>query len=441
MLNTLRLSKFSLRAAANNYAENYKYIQTKHKFIGLIGIFGFPFYHFVWNYFFPQKYVNSVMEAIGLIFCLIVVFESRLPANIKKHMPILSYVFIIYGLPFFFTYMLIKNDFDISWQMSMVGSFLFLMILHDVINIIFILISGITMAVICYIITDGVPTIPDEFYRGIPVYFFTFIGAVLFNYSSENDKSRNRMRAVAAIGSSIAHEMRTPLLGIKFDAEGLLHYLPALLAAHDWAASRGAPVPYLNPGQRRGLSLALERIGRQTLYANAMIDILLMNVRGPKIDSASFAPYAMLSVVEQALDRYPFRHTERARVQVQCDSDFRFTGSDLLMMHVIFNLLKNGLRAIADIDSAYITITITEDKFYNHILFKDTGTGIKSSAVPYIFEPFYSESPSGSRAGIGLSFCRRVIESFEGSITCHSEYGIYTEFDVSLPKIDVVSCA
>lgn len=436
-----KISKISIQSAINNYKENYPYIQTKYKLIGLIGVFGFPFYYFIWNHIFPQKYESIILRSIGMIFSVLIISESKLPKIMRQHMPLLSYLFIIYGLPFFFTYMLLKNDFNVAWQMSMVGSFLFLMILHDVINIIFILLSGVLAALLCYIITDGVPSVPLEFYHGLPVYFFAFVGAILFNYSSENDKNRNRMRAIAAVGSSIAHEMRTPLLGIKFDAEGLQHYLPSLLAAQDWAITHGGGPAAFSPAQRRGLAQALERIGRQTLYANAMIDMLLMNVRDPKIDSTSFAPHTMRTVVEQALERYPFRHTERERVEVHCESDFTFMGSDLLMMHVLFNMLKNGLRAIAESDKGNVVITLKKDQFHNHIYFKDTGSGIARHVIPYIFEPFYSGSTGGGRAGIGLSFCRRVIESFEGSITCHSEYGIFTEFDVSLPKIDVVPCA
>ena len=47
------------------------------------------------------------------------------------------------------------------------------------------------------------------------------------------------MRALTAVGSSIAHEMRTPLLGIRYDASGLQNYLPRLIDAHEWAVAHG----------------------------------------------------------------------------------------------------------------------------------------------------------------------------------------------------------
>ena len=58
------------------------------------------------------------------------------------------------------------------------------------------------------------------------------------------------MRALTAVGSSIAHEMRTPLLGIRYDASGLQDYLPRLIDAHEWAVAHGWDGDPLEPAER-----------------------------------------------------------------------------------------------------------------------------------------------------------------------------------------------
>ena len=64
------------------------------------------------------------------------------------------------------------------------------------------------------------------YFTQYPYLLLILAGAILFNYSEERIRREGRMRALTAVGSSIAHEMRTPLLGIRYDASGLQE-LPA----------------------------------------------------------------------------------------------------------------------------------------------------------------------------------------------------------------------
>ena len=68
----------------------------------------------------------------------------------------------------------------------------------------------------------------------------------------------------------------------------------------------------------------------------------------------------MSKIVSLALERYSFKPNQRDIVRTELDEDFEFRGSDLLMTHVLFNLLKNGLRAIEarDGDDNYLSIEL-----------------------------------------------------------------------------------
>ncbi|HBC72127.1 MAG TPA: histidine kinase, partial [Coxiellaceae bacterium] len=115
------------------------------------------------------------------------------------------------------------------------------------------------------------------------------------------------------------------------------------------------------------------------------------------------------------------------------NKDFTYIGSDLLTKHILFNLIKNSLRAIKEVDRGKIYITLKHDGNFNYLLFKDTGSGISTQILESLFEQFKGNGQDGS--GLGLSFCKRTMKSYGGDITCDSKEGEYTEFTLSFPKV------
>ncbi|MBU0485775.1 MAG: HAMP domain-containing protein [Proteobacteria bacterium] len=95
----------------------------------------------------------------------------------------------------------------------------------------------------------------------------------------------------------------------------------------------------------------------------------------------------------------------------------------------VLNLCVNAIHAMPNggilvIDTAKlehnITITIT-----------DNGTGIAEEDQKRIFEPFFTKKEKGM--GFGLAIVQRIIEDHHGWITCSSEEGEYTIFEIVLP--------
>jgi signal transduction histidine kinase len=75
------------------------------------------------------------------------------------------------------------------------------------------------------------------------------------------------------------------------------------------------------------------------------------------------------------------------------------------------------------------------DKF-NELHFRDTGTGIPANVLPRIFQRFYSWSKDSNveqGTGVGLAFCKTVIEACGGHIYCNSVVDQYTEFVMLFP--------
>ena len=103
---------------------------------------------------------------------------------------------------------------------------------------------------------------------------------------------------------------------------------------------------------------------------------------------------SMKICVEEALETYPFSTSERELVHWERESmteDFTFLGHKELTKHVLFNLIKNALYAIASAGKGGIFITIEADAANNskcRLIFKDTGLGISPDNLRHIFDRF-----------------------------------------------------
>ncbi len=67
------------------------------------------------------------------------------------------------------------------------------------------------------------------------------------------------------------------------------------------------------------------------------------------------------------------------------------------------------------------------------ITISDNGTGIPESALPKIFEPFYTTKSVGEGTGLGLWVSYGIIKSFNGSISVSSVEGEGTTFTITFP--------
>jgi two-component system NtrC family sensor kinase len=103
-----------------------------------------------------------------------------------------------------------------------------------------------------------------------------------------------------------------------------------------------------------------------------------------------------------------------------------------LLRQIILNLLVNATQAIDG--SGEITIsTSTVNNGTVEIAVEDTGCGIPEQNLDKIFTPFFSTKTSKQGSGLGLAFCRGIIEKLGGSISVVSEIGQCTIFTVRIP--------
>ncbi|WP_213308592.1 sensor histidine kinase [Paraburkholderia sacchari] len=239
------------------------------------------------------------------------------------------------------------------------------------------------------------------------------------------------------LAATVAHEVATPLAAIGMHAEEIGNVLPELMRGYQLAVQHQLCVDGLYPGQSERLSSLASSIQRQVDSTSTVVEMSLASFTLDRLDRRSFEAYSIRSCVNAALERFPFRPGERELVKVlPIDPQLEFSGSDSLIVFVLFNLLKNALFAIhsSGRGSGSVQISASSEDGYCVLRFTDNGPGMAPDVLPHIFEPFYSTKSHGKGAGMGLAFCWRVAQALGGTIACESEANVATTFTLQLPE-------
>ncbi len=413
---------------------NVEYFDRRRVALGAIGIVGFPLYYWIWHDVFPQPYENLPLRLIGSLLCVPLVLSRHWPARLRRYLPHVWYFALLYALPFFFSFMLLKNEGSGVWIASALVALFAMVLMLDWLTLLVQFVVGCGLGWLAYTATTDTPASGGGDLAYLAVFGFALVLGMAANYANERVRTEQE-RAMLATAGSIAHELRTPLLGIRAGAEGVRDYLPVLLDAYELARQHGLPVTALRGAHLDAMSGVLDRIAAEARHANAIIDMLLVNVRHGEDVSPQRLPCSIAHCVETALARYPFSETERPLVAWPRRDDFVFQGVELLTVHMLFNLIKNALRQIARSKTGSIEIATIAAPRSNRLVVRDTAGGISAVDLPHVFTRFYTSAGSDGvlGTGIGLAFCRDVMHTFGGSIECSSGPGQPTEFVMSFP--------
>lgn len=402
---------------------------------GWITFIQHPLYYIIWNFLLIQPYESETFRIVLTLIAIPMILAEYWPARFTKYKHTYWLMFVILELPFQFFFMSLQNDFNIVWgPAGLVGLFVMVFIL-EWFTLIICSIIGISIAVVLYMLTATPPYITTDGWIYIAIYFFALVTGTGLNYK-KGLIEKEKLDGMADTIGIIAHELRTPLLSIKAAIAGLEKHLPTLIQSYELVKDNMPVIKKIRASQLKGLEPTLKRMDHEVVYSNTIIDMLLTSARSRYLTPGVGDKESIVKCTNNALRRYTFvREEDKALVHWQPDEaqDFLFRGSETLFNHIIFNLLKNAIYFVRKAGKGEIYITLDSRKNYNKLIFKDTGTGVAPKMLPNIFKRFQTSTDVGM--GLGLYFCKLAMESFGGDITCRSEFGEFTEFTLTFPKV------
>ncbi len=244
---------------------------------------------------------------------------------------------------------------------------------------------------------------------------------------------KDDFNALGRVVKAIAHDLRSPLqildqLGFSVEsASGLLKAHP------EWAQQ--------DPKAARTLKLLQsfeQRFPQIIRETNHYLDMTLMKFSQKP---AALRPLNIQDALDFYRSTYPFRNfseddKEANKVHIEVKENFVFKGDPDAFYQVLANLTQNALVALKTASKGEIFITASSGENndpFNTLSFKDTGIGMSPEVLKNCFQAFYSTAPYG--IGMGLPLCRKIMESFGGSIECESVQGETTTFTLRFPKV------
>ncbi|MGE0695058.1 MAG: sensor histidine kinase [Pirellulales bacterium] len=139
-----------------------------------------------------------------------------------------------------------------------------------------------------------------------------------------------------------------------------------------------------------------------------------------------------LLLLERELSKYRIRVDKQLHVVPQALVD----GNQI--QQVLVNLLINARQAMPNGGHVAVRLGFDPASQTVDLMVRDTGTGIPADKLPRIFDRFFTtkNGPDASGkggSGLGLAFCRDVIEAHQGRIRVESTPGKGTAFTLKLP--------
>ena len=217
---------------------------------------------------------------------------------------------------------------------------------------------------------------------------------------------KDRMAAVGELSAGIAHEIRNPLAAIA----GSVQFLKNSKS--------------LTPQEERLMSIVLKESER----LNKTIADFLRFVRPHERRPAEFDVAASLNETLDLLSNSPELENHEIRRNITPPS-FQIVGDADQIRQVFWNLVRNAVQAMPGGGVLAVSTTVTDEVY--RIVFSDSGRGMSEADLQRLFQPFRTNSPSGT--GLGMAISYRIVQEHGGKIEVDSTEGDGTTIEVVLP--------
>ncbi len=229
----------------------------------------------------------------------------------------------------------------------------------------------------------------------------------------ERANRAGRLAAMGEMAARIAHEIRNPLGSIELFASLLRRDLEGSGQLKELAEHISSGVQCLN-----------NIVSNMLLFIKPQQkpEFQVFDIHDPLNDSLFFSSHMIkTNDMIEVITRYS-------------SLPLKVYGDLELLKQAALNLVLNAIQAMPK--GGTLSISTREigghkDSSMAEIKFVDTGTGIASSDLSKIFDPFFSTKERGT--GLGLAIVHNIIKLHGGTIDIHSSEGEGTVCTITLP--------
>lgn len=213
--------------------------------------------------------------------------------------------------------------------------------------------------------------------------------------------------------ANVSHELRTPISNIQVTVEALQN------GAVEELDLRDRFFQTIEDETRRLARLIHDLLDLGRLEAGAAL------LEEQIIDLRQLIERAVRAVETRMQMRQMSIHLNIAKVSLMGDPE--------RLLQALLNILDNAIKYTKENSQVFITAVRNSQQVV--ITIQDQGPGIEQTALPRIFEQFYTGDPSrkGSSTGLGLAIAQRIIQAHGGTITASSVPGQGAKFTICLP--------
>ena len=218
--------------------------------------------------------------------------------------------------------------------------------------------------------------------------------------------------------ANVSHDLRTPLASMQ-------GYIETLIIKNNT----------LDDEQRKAyLETAHKHSQRLAGLINELFELakLESNTVEPNIEQ-----FSLLELVHDCAQEFTLKAEGRnIDLEVQAKEDC-FVSADIALIHrVLQNLLDNAIQHTPE--SGKVSIKVERNQANARVEVSDTGRGIQTHEIPYIFDRFYQaqhqERADKIGTGLGLAIVKRILDLHQSAINVKSQPNKGTSFTFELPQ-------
>lgn len=243
---------------------------------------------------------------------------------------------------------------------------------------------------------------------------------ILRDVTSEHKTDQIKREFIA----NASHELRTPLAIINGYLENLLE---DNMIEHPTIARR-----FISTMQKHG--------NRLSLLIEDMLSISKMESGdAAALNLSEFLIVDLFVDVKERLN--PLIENTPSSIEISIsDPLLSLYGDRFYWEQILFNLTDNALKQNTD-RKIKVTLKAEQNQDSIHLSVTDTGKGISSIHLPYIFNRFYRIEKHHSQneikgTGLGLSIVKKAVEAHGGNISVSSIPSVKTTFLVEVPILE-----